>query len=266
MTDLTRRSLGFAAGALAATPALAQRSRSVDLNDPLENLRAYVRMRGDLSGRTVIERVEARTMGAVERQLPKPLYAAIGIQVSRFRPTEEGFALKFKYFSLTTDVATGAPLTVFDNPYTGARNPIPPRLNDNPEIVLTTQGWRFPNRPKDPSAQKNPGVVRPWARLGDQLSLTDTLVSPPRYENHPAFQSFTYLADYAAATDPCRAAVPSSFAGTGMENWRDWMEIKEDTGSLVVHMVGHKVRGRADFPDWLVDGALKADPKIFEDL
>ena len=266
MTDLTRRTLGFAAGALAATPALAQRRRSVDLNDPLENLRAYVRMCGDLSGKTVIERVEARTMGAVERQLPKPLYAAIGIQVSRYRPTEEGFSLKFKYFSLTTNPATGAPMAEFDTPYTGAKNKIPPRLSDNPEIILTTQGWRFPNRPKDPEAQRNPGVVRPWAKLGDQLCVTNTLVSPPRYENHPAFQSFTYLADYAAATDPRRPAVPSSFAGTGMENWRDWMEIKEDTGSLVVHMVGHKVSGRADFPDWVVEGALKADPKIFEDL
>lgn len=263
MTELSRRALsGLALAAGAASTAAAR--TPVNLDNPQQNLDAYIRMRGDLSGKTVFERVEVRTFGVVERDLPKPLYGAIGIQLSKFTKVPEGYRFKFKYFSLNTDLATGQPITVFRNPYTGRENTIPPRLNDNPEILLTTEGWKFPNRPKDPGTQRNPAVVRPWARIEDRLLLTDTLISPPRYEVHPAFQLFTYQAAWREATDPRRAACASSFSGTGMENWRDWMEIREPEGSLSVHMTGVKVRGPEAFPPWLVEAALKADANVFD--
>jgi hypothetical protein len=262
--DLDRRALGAGALLCAAGAASAAQADAPTLNDPQRNLEAYIRMRGDLSGKPVFERVEGRTFGVVEKQLPKPLYGAVGIQLSRFVKAPEGFRFKFKYFSLCTDLATGAPIATLDNPYTGARNTIPPRLNDNPEILLTTEGWRFPNRPKDPGTQRNPGLVRPWTIVEDTLVLTDTLISPPRYEVHPAFQLFTYQARYRDAVNPRRTGVASSFAGTGMENWRDWMEIKDVDGSLCVHLAGFKVAGPASYPDWLVEAALKADPKFFD--
>jgi Protein of unknown function (DUF1838) len=257
--------LATAASTLAAAPALA-RSRSADLNDPEQNLRAYIRMRGDLTGKTVVERVEARTFGVIEHKLPAPLFAAVGIQVSRFLPSAEGFLFRYKYFSLTTDLATGAPMAALANPYTGKSNAIPPRVTEPGEILLTTRGWQFTRKPNDAATQTNPGVVRPWARMGDQLQLTDTLISPPKFEVHPAFQLFTYMSPFALATDMRRASVPASFAGTGMEDWRDWMEMdsKVHDGSLTVHMTGRKVSGRADFPDWLLAAADKQMPNLFD--
>jgi hypothetical protein len=261
---IDRRTLaGLGIAALASAKAAA-RPAAADLDDPQFNLDAYIRMRGDLSGAVVIERVDARTFGVVEKQLPRALHAAIGIQVSRFRKLAEGYSFRFKYFSMATDIVTGAPLSSLANPYTGATNAIPPRLSDNPEILLTIEGWRFPNRPKDSGTQKNPGIVRPWQRVEKKLLLTDTLISPPRYERHPAFQAFTYAADFREATSARRSAVDSTFAGTGMEDWRDWMEIKALEGSLCVHTFGAKVRSRDAFPAWLVDAAMKQDKSMFE--
>ena len=274
MTELAhdRRSvlaLAGAFGALAAAPATAQRQgKAIDLDDPTENLRAYIRLRGDLTGKTVIERVEARSFGVIEHKLPVPLFGGLGIQVSRFLPTAEGFLFRYKYFSLATDLATGRPITTFANSYTGKSNTVPSRTTAPGEILLTTRGWQFTRRPNDAATQAIPGLVRPWSRMGDQLHLTDTLISPPKFEVHPAFQLFTYMAPWTLATDPRRASVSAGFAGTGMEDWRDWMEMdaKQHDGSLTVHMTGRKVAGPADFPDWLISAARREMPTLFDTL
>jgi hypothetical protein len=200
--------------------------------------------------------------------LPAPLFGAVGIQVSRFLPVSGGFLFKYKYFSIATDLATGAPITTMVNPYTGKTNKVPPRITAPGEILLTRRGWEFTNKPNDASVQNNPGILRPWAKMGDELQLTDTLISPPKFEVHPAFQLFTYMSPWALATDARRAAVPSSFAGTGMEDWKDWMEIdpKQHDGSLTVHMTGRKVAGRGDFPAWLIAAADRDMPGLFDTL
>jgi hypothetical protein len=246
----------------------APRGASVNLDDPTENLRTYIRLRGDLTGRTVVERVEARTFGVIEHQLPVPLFAAVGIQVSRFLPSADGFLFKYKYFSLTTDLATGRPMPTLANPYTGKQQAIPPRRTEPGEILITRRGWQFTNRPNDAATQNNPGVIRPWARMGDQLHLTDTLISPPKFEVQPAFQLFTYMGAWRDATNAARPSVPSTFAGTGMEDWKDWMEMdpKKHDGSLTVHMTGRKVAGRGDFPAWLLAAADKEMPGLFAAL
>ena len=274
MADATidRRAVLLLAGSasVAATvPATAQpRGRAIDLDDPTENLRAYIRLRGDLTGKTVIERVEARSFGVIEHKLPVPLFGGLGVQVSRFLPTAEGFLFRYKYFSLATDLATGRPITSFVNPYTGKSNTVPPRTTAPGEILLTTRGWQFTRKPNDAATQAMPGLVRPWSRMGDQLHLTDTLISPPKFEVHPAFQLFTYMAPWSLATDARRASVPAGFAGTGMEDWRDWMEIdaKQHDGSLTVHMTGRKVAGLGDFPDWLIAAARREMPTLFDTL
>ena len=249
-------------GGVTTTPA----GRSVDLGDPEQNLRAYIRMRGDLTGKTVVERVEARSFGVIEHKLPQPLFGSLGIQVSRFLPSAEGFVFRYKYFSLATDLSTGKPIAELANPYTGKRNAIPPRTTAPGEILLTTRGWQFTKKPNDAATQTNPGVVRPWSHMGDALHLTDTLISPPNYETQPAFQLFTYMSPWGLATDPGRASAPSGFAGTGMEDWRDWMAMGDAKldGSLAVHMTGRKVAGPADFPDWLIAAARTAMPKLFD--
>ena len=257
----------------AATAALAGArpaagATGIDLDDPTENLRAYIRLRGDLTGKTVIERVEARSFGVIEHKLPSPLFGGLGIQVSRFLPTSEGFLFRYKYFSLATDLATGKPIASLANPYTGKANAVPPRTTAPGEILLTTRGWQFTKKPNDAATQALPGIVRPWSRMGDALHLTDTLISPPKFEVHPAFQLFTYMAPWALATDRARASVPAGFAGTGMEDWRDWMEMDaaKFDGSLTVHMTGRKVTSRAEFPDWLLAAATKEMPTLFDTL
>lgn len=262
-----RRTMLAVAGstALLAATGRAAAAGVIDLNDPVENLRAYIRMRGDLTGKTVVERIEARSFGVIEHQLPVPLFGAVGIQVSRFLPSAEGFLFRYRYVSLATDLATGAPLTTLANPYTGAQQRIPPRITAPGEILITTRGWQFTRRPNDAATQRNAGVVRPWVRISDQLQLTDTLISPPKFEVQPAFQLFTYMSAWGEATDRGRPAAMSSFAGTGMEDWKDWMEMdsaKHD-GSLTVHMTGRKVAGRSDFPDWLLAAADREMPGLF---
>jgi hypothetical protein len=269
MADLTRRNacLGLVGLGLGSVPSEGLATPSINLNDPEENLEAYIRMRGDLTGRTVIERVDTRTLGIVEHEVPRPLFASVGIQVGRFRRVPEGFAYLFKYFSLTTDSITGQPITRFNNPYTNVTNEIPGRgADNNTEILLSPQGWRFPNRPLTDAQRTAPKLARPWQQVGDQLILTDTLISPPNYEKQPAFQQFTYTAPFRAATDRRRASVQSSFAGTGMEHWRPWMDIKTIEGSLSAHMIGTKVRRQSAFPAWLVEAALKYDAKMFDPL
>ncbi len=267
-TVLALTAAGAAVGSARAATLPAATLLAGMLDDPGENLRAYIRLRGDLTGKTVIERVEARSFGVIEHKLPQPLFGGLGIQVSRFLPTAEGFLFRYKYFSLATDLATGKPITSFANPYTGKTNAVPVRTTAPGEILLTTRGWQFTKQPNDAATQALPGLVRPWSRMGDMLHLTDTLISPPKFEVQPAFQLFTYMAPWALATDRMRSGVPSGFAGTGMEDWRDWMEIdaKQFDGSLTVHMTGRKVAGRADFPDWLLAAAAKEMPTLFATL
>lgn len=271
--NLDRRSmlaLASAAAVAGSAPAQsrARRATAANLNDPQENLRAYIRMRGDLTGATVFERVEARTFGVIEHKMPVPLFAAVGIQVSRFLPSSDGFLFKYKYFSLATDIGTGAPITNLLNPYTEKINVVPPRITAPGEIMITRHGWQFTNKPSDAVSQANPGVIRPWAKVGDQLHLTDTLISPPKFEVQPAFQLFTYMSPWAQATTTAAPSAPSSFAGTGMEDWKVWMEMDaaQHDGSLTVHMTGRKVAGRGDFPDWLIAAAAKDMPKLFDNL
>ena len=258
----TRREVLVAAGAALAATAGRPAYAALDLDDPATNLEAYIRLRGDISGRPVFDMIRGRIYGLVEGEQARPLFRTIGAQVSRYRrvsPLE--FAAQTRYVGLLTDWDTDRLLTSWTNPYTGRDCEVPVTRYGPSEVRFLT------DRMVSASFEAPDGMqpsARPWHVTGDVVHMIDQVFSPATGDALPDADMMTFTGSWSLLNDAGLARIPSQLSFTAVENWRDWMDM-DRAGSLLWHVNGVKLEGPADYPDELVDMLNQQDPEFFEE-
>lgn len=232
----------------------------LDLNRAEDNLTAFVKIRGSLTEEKTTSIVSGRVYGIVEGQPAKPFFGLLGFQIGRYRRVSDTTFLNAShYFALYTDLRAGKRARALTNPFNG-KTVEPPLSQYGPSTIEVS------SIAKEPTAAKDLLVIRPWARVGNILTMTDVVSAPLPSEAQPDLDLTTYTADWRDIQNTSIPSAPSTMGFTAVENWRDWMQMGSLAGSLLWHVTGHKLGRGENLPSHLANEAMKEAPEMFDPL
>jgi hypothetical protein len=262
-----------ALGVVAAATLLATRGMATPAS-PADGLRTYMLMRGALDERLVIGCVSGTYYAVIDDALT-PLFGVVSATFARYKPRPGGgYAAASVESAYFTDLATGAALTDFANPLTGATVAVPAGGNPAAAIAilpdLTLQVAKLP-----PGVAFDHRIGAPETR-GDDVWLTEVTRTSGKAPG--AARAFHYSESttlHARASDLARPGVrrvPTETAFTNVVSWRPWLQMGDRPGHLMA--IGAGTYGasldtlplawlaatRARRPELLADPAAALEP------
>ncbi len=139
---------------------------AIDLGQPLDSLRAVVKLRGDLSGAQVLQYYSGTLSLLVPGRPPARVASYQGIIRSHWTPMPEG-GFRYRTFDLGYfgDLASGQAVAILENPLTH-ESLTPQDIRDGPiEALYTANGIYRDGATPDTSRR----LEIPWQQAGDEL-------------------------------------------------------------------------------------------------
>ncbi len=240
---------GLLAGG-AALPRVAGRVRQTlpDLTDPVNNLRALVRVQGSLKEEDVPWWYDGTIYGIVGESAPRPLVKFEGMEmywVRHLGPNE--FELIGNTVTFFRDLESGAMLETFANPYTGEVNAVTPAVQGGGAgrgFNYSVQGIR-PTSFVDKMPDKP--LVLDWSMARNHMWMHNQTVYPPGLPP-PRAQRQTMFVALDDFLDDSQASLPTVFSSTVFMPWLRWMNMGERPGHVVWHASGAKLRSLDELP------------------
>jgi hypothetical protein len=182
-----------------------------------------------------------------------PLFTNSVGTIQRVRQLPDGgFEVTQLEMVFAFDIATGAPLTEWRNPYTGELLPIrfrplgPTTIRyrpDNSRVLPTEIG----GAPLESRAIMHPPLI-----VGDDVFVRDEstarVMSPGRSTPFEVNDIATYHGSLANLGDPAVAMAEATVFFAEVTGWQRWMNMGERPGSLTSRLAGRKVRRYEDLP------------------
>ncbi len=268
-TSVTNRRnvlLGTAGAALYATlpgiaAAAAQRSFAPDFADPVEALRAHVKLVGSLASERVHSFYRLNIYADLKEGNFVPLYTLNNLLIDVWTAQGDNKHQMVKYEAgYYTAIDSYEPISEFKHPLTGAATPIQkfllgpvPRGYSPDEFVV--MGFH-----PDPL---------PLEVIGDRVFLaTQSIEARPSFinptETHYINSFMTYSATLADMQNPALAAAPVHAQLQNKNAWAPWMNMGDHPGGTVVRGFGTKVKGLDDLPPGVLDQFDKQLPQILD--
>jgi Protein of unknown function (DUF1838) len=269
-TSVTRRAFTGGLGLLAfggsstALPDVSGKSPAPapDLGLPENNLRALVRMTASLKERDVPWWYDGTIFGVVPGEHPRPLVKFQGMELYWMRHLPDGaYELIGNTLTFFHDVETGALLSEFKNPYTGATNPVLPAMQGGGAgrgFNYSVKGIRF-TRMLDQLPEVS--LVLDWTFARDMVWLHNWTRYPPGMPP-PRWQQQTMFASQKDFLDARLDSVPVVFSSTVHMPWLKWMDMGDRPGHVVWHAGGAKLGSINELPDGYRQRAEKDYPAM----
>jgi hypothetical protein len=256
--------LGVAATTrLPALPLAAPQPLVLDLDRPLDNLTAWMKMRASLESQDVY----FWFTGGLDLALPgEAIRPIITVETLILRRTQRVAAATFQVTdweaSFYRDMDSGSVATVIVNPVTGARvEPLhyregPVTFEYTPERQPRLLGMQTP------FAEKAEPFRQPWRVLGDDLWMTKAfyISGRPQWLDRAQFPEetpatpltvssiATMRASLTHVLDPARSSVPTDYAYQATSDWLPWMKMGQRPGFVVWHEAGKKLFNLEEVP------------------
>jgi hypothetical protein len=256
-TSVSRRSFTAGLGLLAlgvsseALPGVSGTlpARAPDLSLPENNLRALVRMTASLRERDVPWWYDGTIFGVVPGEHPRPLVKFQGMELYWMRHLPDGaYELIGNTLTFFHDVETGALLSEFRNPYTGATNPVSPAMQGGGAgrgFNYSVKGIRFTRLLEQLPEQS---LVLDWTFARDMVWLHNWTRYPPGMPP-PRWQQQTMFASQKDFLNARLDSLPVVFSSTVHMPWLKWMDMGDRPGHVVWHAGGAKLRSIDELPD-----------------
>jgi hypothetical protein len=256
-TSVSRRSFTAGLGLLAlgvsseALPGVSGTlpARAPDLSLPENNLRALVRMTASLRERDVPWWYDGTIFGVVPGEHPRPLVKFQGMELYWMRHLPDGaYELIGNTLTFFHDVETGALLSEFRNPYTGATNPVSPAMQGGGAgrgFNYSVKGIRFTRLLEQLPEQS---LVLDWTFARDMVWLHNWTRYPPGMPP-PRWQQQTMFASQKDFLNARLDSLPVVFSSTVHMPWLKWMDMGDRPGHVVWHAGGAKLRSTDELPD-----------------
>lgn len=264
----TRRELlvGAAGAALYATlpgvaAAAAQRSFVPDFADPVEALRAHVKLVGSLAEETVISFYRLNIYGDLGVGNFVPLFTLNNLLIDKWSPQGNDSYQMLKYEAgYYTAIDNYEVLKTFKHPLNGKSVPV--------------QNFRLGPVPRGYDQDKyivmgyNPNPL-PLEVIGDRVFLaTQSIESAPdfmdptkkRYTN----SFMTYSATLADMQKDDLASAPVHAQLQNKNEWPVWMEMGEQPGGTIARGYGSKVKSLDHLPPGVLEQFGKQTPEILD--
>jgi len=264
----TRRSLlvGAAGAALYATlpgiaAAAAQRSFVPDFADPVEALRAHVKLVGSLAEETIVSFYRLNIYADLSEGNYVPLFTLNNLLIDKWTPKGKDNFQMLKYEAgYYTAIDSYDVIQEFKHPLTGD--------------MLPVQNFRLGPVPRGYDKDKyivmgyNPNPL-PLEVIGDRVFLaTQSIESSPSFVD-PTKTSYTnsfmtYSATLTDMQNPDLASAPVHAQLQNKNEWPVWMQMGEQPGGTVARGYGSKVEGLDDLPPGVLEQFGKQTPEILD--
>jgi hypothetical protein len=278
---LTRRDCLRSAGALAVAAALpagtaraATSTGNFDLDRPEDQLRAWLKIYGDLAGDVDTHSWFGGEIFAVigDRNPPRPLLAWEGFAVNRIVPQDDGsFRVFINEAAFYKDLATDRIIDTWQNPFNGERCEVW-QLHAGPLTNRLTTVRR--HQRKDGSFEETPFRL-PLFVIGDDAfvpiefnDVRDNALQPEQWPRESSgakvrvSESMQFMTRYAELQDPALSRCEATAAWTLLRGWLPWMLMGEAPGHLFFRSVIRKLDSRDELPGRLVAEAEKRFPAM----
>ena len=249
-----------------ATSAIAA-SLTLDLSSESARLRAFTQMRGSLDDQLVIGYISGRYYGVVEEELT-PLFGVSAATFARYRPAPQGgvemVSFEQAYF---TDLATGAYLKEWRNPYTGDTVSVPVSTMP-PNKLLISPSLVFTLAKPMPGA-KVEHLVLPVDVIDDDVFFVEQVrvafpgpaaAKPFRYN-----EITTMRASLKDLSSPDLKRVPCAVTFSGLVGWRPWMMMGTRPGHLMAQGSGRYGVTLDKMPKAWLEATRKERPALLAD-
>ena len=286
MTQLSRRAgLGlaaFTASAMAA-PALAATPKidfvtKVDFKNPIWNRDTYARMDGDLDPtKEKLGWLRGTAFGVRDNEKVRPLFRVEGFSLTRIKRLEDGnWRRLLREIVFYRDLATGAILKTWRNPYTNEDVRVVPIANDPFNFTIAD---RFNDPPSYGGLQTEKREPRPYL-LDWSIGADDTLVcstgidmiypnalQPDKWvrESSGAFnrvsEHFIYTVKRKDVENPKLTNLPIVGAWSRITPWLPWMLMGQAPGHVSYFTNFGTLQSLDQLPADLVAAARAMDEK-----
>ncbi|GLQ22093.1 DUF1838 family protein [Algimonas porphyrae] len=211
-----------------------------DLGDPAQNLEAFVKVMGDLTGRGVWYTAKGRIYLIREGEMPLPFLGVEGLRYAKFTSIGDGRYLQAtRDWALYRNIQTDQVLAEFDNPLTGQTVFVHPILTRYFDWTLDAQtGQIMEGYSGDAYIMERP-FLAPWVR--DSASMTVTLELLVRYASGVGGgEWFNLTAPADQINDPDRPQTAASLAWTGHSPIMSWLNMADIEGRTLWQSTGQK--------------------------
>ena len=219
-------------------------SLNLNLDDPKDNMTAFVKVRGSLTdNEEVIYYANGKIYGFVEGERDKPLMSFHMYNIARTVKTGENtYDLLTNEVLLYTDLETGEVLETYENPYTG-------------ETVDVLHVWNSPVNQKFALE----GRFGKWGvnhnKYGrDMLCMNADIFlaypSPLTVKDYPensqsdlyeASELFQFFFSEKDMNDPDKNSIDCTISWTRIGPWLPWLKMGQRQGNMVYQAAGYKL-------------------------
>lgn len=267
-TNITRRKALLGMAGLAAygtmpgvVGAAAQRSFVPDFKDPVEALRAHVKLVGSLGKEQVISFYRLNVYADMHDGNFIPMFTMNNLLIDNWEPQADNAHQMLKYEAgYYTDIDGYEPLSSFKHPKTGEAvrihnfrlGPVPRGYTPDQYLVM---GY-------------NPNPL-PLEVIADRVFLaTQSIESSPDFAD-PTKTRYTnsFMTYSATLADMQNEALPSAPVHAQLQNksqWLPWMKMGDQPGGTVVRGFGGKVASLDALPPGVLEGFSKQVPQILD--
>ena len=258
--------MGAAGAALYATlpgvaAAAAQTSFVPDFADPVEALRAHVKLAGSLAKESVVSFYRLNIYADLNEGNFVPLFTLNNLLIDNWTPTGNNSFQMLKYEAgYYTAIDSYEVIKKFKHPLTGKMTAV-----QNFRLGPVPRGY---DKDKYTVMGYNPNPL-PLEVIGDRVFLaTQSIESSPSFTDPTKTRytnSFmTYSATLADMQNPDLASAPVHAQLQNKTEWAPWMEMGDHPGGTVVRGFGSKVAGLDSLPPGVLDQFGQQTPEILD--
>jgi hypothetical protein len=236
---------------------------TVDFANPEVSIEAFVRMRGDSSGKDTVTYWKGSTFAVMPNEAPKRIFGFEGFNVARMIKQKDGsWRMLSREFAVYRDVKTHAILSTWSNPYSSETNTVFHVQNDPVNQSFgrkSADGKVFP---------------MPFQLMGADVLLNFDIplsypnpIDPklfPKAAGHATYagsESFGFFSKRADFDSKKLTSVPVTISWSRTSPWLPWMQMGDRPGSLMFTAWGKKLGSTKDLPKDLVDFVKAYDAK-----
>lgn len=260
MTKVLSRRSALVATASAATlpmvanPAVAR--RPLDFSKAEDNLYAVVKLRGDHSGKQVLQWYSGTLSLVVPGKLPTPVCRYQGIIRTTWTPQSDG-SFKYRTFDLGFygDLETGRHVEKVLNPLTGEMVE-PTQVRDGPISSIYSVNGAFPNGAKPDLTKK---LNLPWVISGNDVWYSASFgfefanpISPAQYpklvntDKVVQRSQFTYKGRLSELEDDKLTSAPAETIMVVTSTIHPWLMMGQMPGMQQIQTFSHKIAKAED--------------------
>ena len=260
-----------AAGALGMAPTLQAQpglkvvERTLDLDDPKENLRALLKLQADLSGKDVLSGFPGKVWGWVPGKGNTLLFNTYGIGCSHIEEVAEGYRFYHRELLYYTDPKTNEVLDSWENPYTGKTVEVRHIINDPVNRFYPFAGGRF--SPPYPYEVYGNDIVfqisvfrfeeSPMSRADYPLHSAD--------DNYQSAELWGMIGRMEEVMDPAVTSASCVTSWSRISQWLPFMEMGDAPGIMAFHSHAYKLmNGESELPPQILAYTEKNYPKYLE--